>query len=168
MAAPVFDSDNEKTRPNLKVQDGCNRLTFKYPYVGARPMLNFELRKNGYVPLRHAWGPGPGSSPVVDALAIRLCRGTTMGGTVVYTEDQPDAGVTVVMTVRHGPGKRPENPGGYEIYHEVPSRTDRNGRWRTDSVPPGAEEIHLQLIHPDFVSDGSTTVSAKGKVSQGR
>lgn len=24
MAAPVFDSDNEKTRPNLKVQDGCN------------------------------------------------------------------------------------------------------------------------------------------------
>jgi threonylcarbamoyladenosine tRNA methylthiotransferase MtaB len=24
LAAPVFDSDNEKTRPNLKVQDGCN------------------------------------------------------------------------------------------------------------------------------------------------
>jgi threonylcarbamoyladenosine tRNA methylthiotransferase MtaB len=24
LAAPVFDSDNERTRPNLKVQDGCN------------------------------------------------------------------------------------------------------------------------------------------------
>ncbi len=24
LAAPVFDSDHEKTRPNLKVQDGCN------------------------------------------------------------------------------------------------------------------------------------------------
>ena len=85
-----------------------------------------------------------------------------MGGIVVYAEDQPVAGVTVVMTVRgYGPGKRPEHPGGYEIYYEVPSVTDRNGRWRTDSVPPGALEVHLQLIHPDFVSDGSTTVGAK-------
>src|SRR5439155_25091160 len=24
LAAPVFDSANERTRPNLKVQDGCN------------------------------------------------------------------------------------------------------------------------------------------------
>jgi threonylcarbamoyladenosine tRNA methylthiotransferase MtaB len=38
MAAPVFDSDNEKTRPNLKVQDGCNnRCSFcVIPYVRGR------------------------------------------------------------------------------------------------------------------------------------
>ncbi len=35
LAAPVFDSDHEKTRPNLKVQDGCNnRCSFCIiPYV---------------------------------------------------------------------------------------------------------------------------------------
>jgi len=35
LAAPVFDADNEKTRPNLKVQDGCgNRCSFCIiPYV---------------------------------------------------------------------------------------------------------------------------------------
>ncbi len=35
MAAPVFDAANERTRPNLKVQDGCdNRCSFcVIPYV---------------------------------------------------------------------------------------------------------------------------------------
>ena len=28
------------------------RLRFQYPYVGAKPHLGVELRKNGYVPLR--------------------------------------------------------------------------------------------------------------------
>jgi len=38
MAAPVFDSNHEKTRPNLKVQDGCNnRCSFCIiPYVRGR------------------------------------------------------------------------------------------------------------------------------------
>jgi threonylcarbamoyladenosine tRNA methylthiotransferase MtaB len=38
MAAPVFDSDNDKTRPNLKVQDGCNnRCAFcVIPFVRGR------------------------------------------------------------------------------------------------------------------------------------
>ena len=70
------------------------RLIFEYPYVGAKPMLQFELRKNGYVPLRHAWGPAPGSSPVVDALAIRLRRGTTMGG--IDEQGHPIEGAEVV------------------------------------------------------------------------
>jgi threonylcarbamoyladenosine tRNA methylthiotransferase MtaB len=38
LAAPVFDSDHEKTRPNLKVQDGCNnRCSFCIiPFVRGR------------------------------------------------------------------------------------------------------------------------------------
>lgn len=38
LAAPVFDSGNEKTRPNLKVQDGCNnRCSFcVIPFVRGR------------------------------------------------------------------------------------------------------------------------------------
>src|SRR5207247_8794376 len=35
LAAPVFDAPNERTRPNLKIQDGCdNRCSFcVIPYV---------------------------------------------------------------------------------------------------------------------------------------
>jgi hypothetical protein len=87
-----------------------------------------------------------------------------MGGIVVHAADRPVEGVTVVMTVRkYGPGKRTANPTGYEIYYQIPSRTGPDGRWRTDSVPPGAEEVQLQLIHPDFVSDGDTTLGWAGR-----
>ncbi len=59
LAAPVFDADNEKTRPNLKVQDGCNnRCSFcVIPYVRGRSrslptaevLRNVELLvANGY------------------------------------------------------------------------------------------------------------------------
>ena len=113
------------------------------------------------MPLRYGWGSKNSPEKPVDALAIRLRRGTTMGGIVVYLGDQPVERITVVMTVqKYGAEKRPKNPTGLEIYYEVPSRTGPDGRWRTDSVPPGAEEVHLQLIHPDFVSDGSTTLGA--------
>ena len=92
-----------------------------------------------------------------------------MGGVVVYAADRPVEGVTVVMTVsKYGPGKRPKNPIGYEMYYEVPSKTGPDGRWRTDSVPPGVEIVHLQLIHPDFVSDGSTTLGAAGRTRNSR
>ena len=144
--------------------DPSGRLRFQYPYVGAKPHLSVELRKNGYVPLRRGWGFDNDPIGAVDTLVIRLRRGTTMGGIVVYKSDQPIEGVTVVMTVqKYDPEKRPKNPTGYEIYYEVASRTGPDGRWRTDSVPPGAEEVNLQLIHPDFVSDNSTTLGVPGR-----
>jgi beta-lactamase regulating signal transducer with metallopeptidase domain len=144
--------------------DNAGRLRFEYPSIG-KPSLNIELRKNGYVPLRRYWGDSEDSMPVVDDLTMKLRRGTTMGGIVVYAQDQPVEGVTVVMTVnKYGPDQRPQNPTGHEIYYEVPSRTGPDGRWRTDSVPPGAELVHLQLIHPDFVSDGSTTRGARPRL----
>jgi hypothetical protein len=37
-------------------------------------------------------------------------------------------------------------------------RTGPDGRWRSDSVPPGALKVSLQLIHPDFVSESSLRV----------
>lgn len=144
--------------------DAGGRLRFEYPYVGDRPVLNIELRKDGYIPLRYGWGQEEGEEPPGDGLTFKLRRGITMGGIVVHADDQPVEGVTVVATVKkYGPGKRAANPTGLEIYYEVPSRTGRNGRWRSDSVPPGAEEVSLQLIHPDFVCDGSTTLGNRGR-----
>ncbi len=153
--------DGKKYTPRT---DSGGRLRLEYPHVGDRPVLNIELRKEGYVPLRYGWGQEDGADPPRDVLTFKLRRGITMGGIVVHADDLPVEGVTVVTTVKkYGPGKRAANPTGDEIYYEVPSRTGRDGRWRTDSVPPGADEVSLQLIHPDFVCDGCTTLGNKGR-----
>jgi hypothetical protein len=137
--------------------DSAGRLRFEYPYIGSPRMLNVEVRKNGYVPVRAgAYREDDPDRKPRDEITIRLRRGTTMGGIVVYAGDRPVEGVTVVMTVnKYGPGKRPENPTGHEIYYEVPTKTGPDGRWRTDSVPPGAEQVRLHLLHPDYVMEGT-------------
>ena len=134
------------------------RLLLEYPSLHGEPLLSIEVRKDGYVPLGRGWGfdgsPGP-----PEAWTFRLRRGTTMGGIVVAAAERPVEGATVLMTVTsYGPGARPANSTGSEYYHEIPSRTGPDGRWRTDSVPPGADEVKLRLFHPDFVSDGVLTL----------
>ncbi len=58
-AAPVFDASNERTRPNLKVQDGCdNRCSFcVIPYVRgqSRSMQLAEIIREVN---RSWWRPG--------------------------------------------------------------------------------------------------------------
>ncbi len=143
--------------------DAQGRLRFEYPSVRGQFSVNIELRKDGYVPLRSWWGSEDGAKPP-NQRTFRLRRGTTMGGIVVAAADRPIEGATVVMTVvKLGPGKRPDNPTGQEIYWEIPSRTGRDGRWRTDSVPPGAKAVRLQLIHPDFVCDDGATLGSRGR-----
>ena len=46
--------------------------------------------------------------------------------------------------------------------YEVPFRTDAEGRWSTESCPPTARKIGLQLIHPDFVSGDCATLGGDG------
>lgn len=158
----VFNSVDGRTYTPRTDERG--RLRLEYPYIGVRPFLNMELRKEGFVPLRYSRGHEGGPDVPRGELGFRLRRGTTMGGIVVHADDQPIEGAIVVMTVKkYGAGKRTPNPTGEEFYYEVPSRTGRDGRWRTDSVPPGAEEVSLQMIHPDFVCDGSTTLGNPGR-----
>ena len=60
-------------------------------------------------------------------------------------------GVTVV-DVRHtnSPGCGPVDRPAIEHYGGIPSRTGPDGRWRTDSVPPGVQAVELRLIPPGF------------------
>jgi beta-lactamase regulating signal transducer with metallopeptidase domain len=173
----VLDDENSQPLADVEVQilnyidyqdhwfrtDSRGELKFEYPTLHDNPMGNIEVRKNGYVPLRYGWGWADPALPP-EALTLRLRHGITMGGIVVAAVDRPVADVTVVMTVGVGKrGARPANPTGTEIFYEIPLKTGPDGRWRTDSVPPGAAQVHLQLIHPDFVSDGCRTEGAAGR-----
>jgi hypothetical protein len=133
---------------------GC--LRFEYPSLHGEPSLSLEVRKNGYVPIGRGWG---GNSGPPEGWTFRLRHGTTMGGIVVAAGERPVEGATVLMSVTgNGPGERPANPTGTEWFHKLPLRTGPDGRWRTESVPPGADKVEIQLIHPDFVSDGAPTL----------
>ncbi len=157
----VSDLD-DGTRHEFRT-DPRGRLWIECASLKEEPTATIQVRQNGYVPLTYGWGFGDGTKPP-GKLTLRLRRGTTMGGIVVAAADRPVEGVTVVMTVtKYGPAKRPDPPAGYEGYYDVPSRTGPDGRWRTDSVPPNAEAVQLQLIHPDFVSDERATPGRPGR-----
>jgi hypothetical protein len=133
--------------------DSNGRLRFDYPSLHDDPKVTIEVCKNGYVPLVSGWGGDDGREPS-GSLTLRLRRGTTMGGIVVGAADRPVQGVTVLVSVTHyGQGARAPNATGIESYWEVPTLTGPDGRWRTDSVPPGADGVRLQLWHPDYVCD---------------
>jgi hypothetical protein len=135
--------------------DTGGRLRIEYPARRDEPVLIIEVAKDGYVPIGRGWGYD-GDLALPAAWTFRLRRGTTMGGIVVAAAERPVEGVTVLVTViRFSPGTGDANPTGKEYHAQLPSRTGPDGRWRIDSVPPGADGVELRLIHPDFVSDGA-------------
>ncbi|MGC8639784.1 MAG: M56 family metallopeptidase, partial [Isosphaeraceae bacterium] len=139
------------------------KLRVAYPYSN-QPMLALEVRKEGYIPQRASWGFEKKKVDPPRQLTIALRHGVEIGGRVVDEASQPIIGATVVVSVeRYGPGDRLKGPLGYEILYEVPFQTDRDGRWRTSSCPPTATEVHLQLIHPDYVSGDGRTFGGPGR-----
>ena len=137
--------------------DRRGQLLFEYAFLDEQPEASVEIRKDGFVPFLYAWGSEGGPEPR-EALSLRLRRGTTMGGTVVAAADRPVEGVTVLMSVtRYGSGTRADRWTGYEHFGGIALRTGPDGRWRSDSVPPGVQAVELRLFHPDFVCDESST-----------
>jgi hypothetical protein len=137
-------------------------LRVAYPYSD-HPMLNIEVRKEGYVPQRASWGFEKKRVEAPRRVTIALRRGVEIGGIVVDEAGKPIEEVTVVASVdNHGRGTPVTNPLGYEILYEVPFRTGRDGHWHTSSCPPTADSIDLQLIHPDYVSGGGRTLAGPG------
>jgi protocatechuate 3,4-dioxygenase beta subunit len=134
------------------------QLRFEYPALHDEPMGSVEVRKDGYVPVGYGWG-FDGGPEAPESPTLRLRRGTTMGGVVVDEAGRPVEGATVLMSVTvDGVRVRADESTGYESYGEIPSRTGPDGRWRSESVPPGVREVELRLIHPDFVIDGYSSL----------
>jgi hypothetical protein len=138
------------------------QVRFIYPYPD-KPAASLEVRKDGYIPQRSGWGEQNEKGETPRHVKVTLRRGTRMGGVVVDESGQPIEGVTVVATVdEYGPGERLQEPLGHEMFYEIPFLTGRDGRWRTDSLPPTTRKVSLQLIHPDYVSGGCSTLGGPG------
>ena len=88
---------------------------------------------------------------------FRLDSGTTIGGTVRDPDGKPIKGVSVEVMLSRGPegdGEGRTSPDMWLAEHEAAARTDAEGRWTLDNVPPGLDlDLKLRLTHPDYVSD---------------
>lgn len=138
--------------------DPAGKLQFEYPDPDGSG-AGLEIRKPGYVPQRSSLG-GASKRPADATLTFRLRKGITIGGIIVDEADQPVADATVVLTVSgyHEPRTRPELSDSTEITYQVPLTTGSDGRWTSSEVSPDASVANLQLIHPDYVSGGPTTI----------
>ena len=124
----------------------------------------FRLWANleGHVPLFAGWEEEDKPETTLPAeFTFRLRRGTTIGGVVKDSTDQPIKGVMVEVKLdggRSGKGRivtdtwlANQGPGSQEV--TVPVTNDQ-GRWILDNVPPENDlELRLKYSHPDFISD---------------
>jgi len=84
-----------------------------------------------------------------------LTRGTAIGGVVVNTGGVAIPGVSVDVALGNnvdGTSKRPVV--STWLAEDGVCKTDADGRWQIDNVPPGEDVIvRVKLSHPDFVND---------------
>lgn len=111
--------------------------------------MNLWVRKAGYASTVTVFG---NRSPIPTHYTMPIERGMKVGGIVVDENGKPIAGATVALWAR-----LPQESSRYGLPHpevyDVKVRTDTDGKWSSDIIPPDAQSVALRLSDPDFVSD---------------
>ena len=123
-------------------------------------------RAKGYVPLFAHWEEADNPEQTLPAeFTFRLKRGTVIGGIVRDPDGKPIQGVTVevMLSTRGGEAKAAPAPTCGWPKAATAARTDAEGRWTLDNVPPGDDvELQLKFSHPDYISDPDWGTLARG------
>jgi beta-lactamase regulating signal transducer with metallopeptidase domain/thiol-disulfide isomerase/thioredoxin len=141
---------NEKFEPNRDYKsDPKGQADIVLPH--SLYILRIWADKPGFVSQVIHWEnlPRDKRRPVPEHLEIRMQPGTVIGGRVVDEDGKPISGADVsVENFASGTGT---------FSHWEPAegdlRTDRDGRWKLDNMPPGdLENVRVTPKHPDFIS----------------
>jgi outer membrane lipoprotein-sorting protein/protocatechuate 3,4-dioxygenase beta subunit len=114
-------------------------------------ILRFWVVRDGYAPLFVHWEELDAAPPQV--FAVRLAKGTVIGGTVQDEQGRPIAGAKVEVSVVNDQvnyvQQRIYTAGGLANGDDART-TDAAGRWTLDNVPDGDVKLSLRASHPGY------------------
>lgn len=146
----VIKNDNYVTGP-----DGTAEI--KLPNVVEDVRL--WARKEAYAPMFAIWWPAsqPELTEIPEEFTYHLQKGTRLGGVVKNDDGAPIEGAKVEVMCR-GKGLRTKSNeavfGTWLAEGDGAARTDAEGRWQLDNVPPGDDiDVRVKLSHPDYIDD---------------
>ncbi|WP_165223809.1 M56 family metallopeptidase [Aquisphaera insulae] len=115
-------------------------------------------RADHHVPLFAHWEEAENPERTLpEEFTFHMARGTTIGGIIRDPDGKPIPGVTIeVVLSRGGKVEGRTSPNRWLAEGPTAVRTDAEGRWSLDNVPPGLDlDLRLKLAHPDYVSDAN-------------
>jgi alpha-L-fucosidase len=130
--------------------------------------LQIWARHEGCVSLSAHWVPKlqADGHRIPDDFTFPFTAATTIGGFIKDEDGRPIGGASIEAILSREPTRggylplyreEPENRPVVDVWRALGSRarkSDAQGRWTLDNVPPGLEErVLLKLSHPDYISD---------------
>lgn len=115
------------------------------------------VRKSGFTSIGFEWRDDGGRE--VEALipaehTVSLSKGTTIGGVVHDESGAPIADASVFVSILIAVDELPKDGKPWPEVRNIEAKTDAEGRWRCDVVPPKLDDnLALWFKHPDFASE---------------
>lgn len=125
-------------------------------------ILRLWASHKGHVGMFAQWWPEQEAKPreIPTEYTFGLVAGSKVGGIVRNEEGEPIVGakVGVRLVGFHGEGEAAELamraiPNMWLAEGDGAIKTDVEGRWSLDNVPPGDTEVLVMLGHPDYISE---------------
>lgn len=139
-----YISDNEHP---VATTDAKGQGTIRFS--AGTTSMNLWVRKAGYASTVTVFGK---QAPVPQQYTMPIERGMKVGGIVVDENGTPIASATVAIWARLAQENSRDGRPHPEVY-DVSVKTDANGKWSSDVIPPESKSVALRLSDPDFVSD---------------
>jgi protocatechuate 3,4-dioxygenase beta subunit len=156
----VVDKEAGEALPNVALKVRIGNLPRSYTtdarghalveYPADATYLGITAEPARYVPKTQSWANSKHSDPIPGTFKLEMERGTTIGGTVTDVAGKPIANVKVEIFLQDKNDLRTES---MNFYSRFDAETDRDGRWRCDTVPSGIGRMNFRLAHPDYASD---------------
>ena len=132
--------------PSEHVSDKNGRVTIRYSEPPAKA-LYIEIKAEGYIPLRYAFGEGewsvdgPDIGEIPREFDVHLSYGVQAGGVVRGSDGKPVEGAVVVVLAKGGLSETTGSPEPLDTFFLV-LKTDAAGKWAC-RVPPPDEELEM-------------------------
>ncbi|KPJ52406.1 MAG: hypothetical protein AMS16_06410, partial [Planctomycetes bacterium DG_58] len=139
-------------RRNMRTdEDGRARIGLP---DGKLRSLSIIVKKEHLTPLSVGWERRGEHVEIPATFTVELSPGTLIGGTIRNEAGEPITGARVLVSCLGTYALRPATVPHVRPYlNRYETQTDEAGHWRCDIAPEEFRLAHIQLKHPEYVSD---------------